>query len=117
MPRLSANGEPSWLRLQADVAFIRGILSVAAVRDPREVHSEVYLFLGDRYWRLAKRHFDRGRHRRAERLEQRARFYFKRGGGAEPPPLAVAAMPVPATPSVLWAVAGSTLRGGSDDAA
>jgi hypothetical protein len=117
MPRSGTNREPSWLRLQADVALIRGILSVAAVRDAREVHPEVYLFLGDRYWRLAKRHFDRGRHRRAERLERQARLYFKHGGGSEPPPLAATALPVPATPSLLWAVAGSTYRGGSGDAA
>jgi len=117
MTRATLTREPSWWRLQADVAFVRAVLSVATVREGAEVRPEVYLFLGDRYWRLAKRHFDSGRQRQAERLEKRARFYFRQGGGPDPPPLAAAAMPVPAFPSLLWAVAGASRRGGPDDAA
>jgi hypothetical protein len=81
------------------------------------VRPDIYLFLGDRYWRLARRHFLRGRQRNAERLVRGARLYFKAGGGPEPPPLAAASMPIPAAPSFTSAVGRASGAGGPSDAA
>jgi len=109
--------ELSWWRLQADVAWGRGLLSVATMREGAAVPPDVYLFLGDRYWRLARRHFVRGRQKTAERLVRKARLYFRAGGGPEPPPLAAASMPIPEAPSFISAIGGTRGAGGSNDAA
>ena len=109
--------DPSWWLLQTDVGWGRVLLSIATMRSGAEVRPEVYLFLGDRYWRLARRHFVRGRQASAQRLVRKARFYFKEGGGPEPPPLAAASMPIPERPSFTSAIAASGARGGPDDAA
>jgi hypothetical protein len=108
--------DPSWWRLQLDVAWGRALLAIATMERDAVVEPGVYLFLGDRYWRLARRHFVDGRGKRAQRLVRKARFYFKAGGGPEPPPLAAASMPIPATPSFTSAVGGRR-TGGPDDAA
>ena len=104
----------SWWRLQADVAWGRVLLSIATMHEGAIIRPEIYLFLGDRYWRLARRHFLRGRQKGAERLVRKARLYFRQGGGPDPPPLAAASMPIPEAPSFTAAVGG---RRGSDDAA
>ena len=104
----------SWWRLQADVAWGRALLSIATMHEGAIIRPEIYLFLGDRYWRLARRDFLRGRQKDAERLVRKARLYFRQGGGPDPPPLAAASMPIPEAPSFTAAVGG---RRGSDDAA
>ena len=110
--------DPSWLRLQVDVAWGRALLAIATMQDEdAAVRPEIYLFLGDRYWRLARRHFVRGRQKNAERLMRKARSYFRSGGGPEPPPLAAASMPIPETPSFTSAIGGARRGGGSNDAA
>lgn len=109
--------ELSWWRLQTDVAWGRALLAVVTMRERSVVRPEVFLFLGDRYWRLARRHFLEGRQKRAERLVRKARMYFRAGGGAKPPPLGVASMPVPERPSFASAVGARSGAGGSDDAA
>jgi hypothetical protein len=93
------------------------LLAIATMQEGAAVKPDVYLFLGDRYWRLARRHFLRGRQRNAERLVRKARRYFKAGGGPEPPPLAAASMPIPGTPSLTWAVGRTRASRGPDDAA
>jgi hypothetical protein len=107
----------SWWRLQSDVAWGRALLAIATMHEGAAVRPDLYLFLGDRYWRLARRHFLRGRQTNAQRLVRKARFYFKAGGGPEPPPLAVASMPIPATPSFTWAVGRAHGARGPNDAA
>jgi hypothetical protein len=107
----------SWWRLQADVAWGRGLLSIATMREGAAVRPEIYLFLGDRYWRLARRHFVRGRQKTAERLVRKARLYFRACGGPELPPLGAASMPIPEAPSFTSAIGGARGAGGSNDAA
>ena len=108
----------SWWQLQLDVAWGRGLLAVATIRaDVASVRPELPLFLGDRYWRLAHRHFVHGRRKAAERLVRKARRYFRIGGGPEPPPLAAGVMPIPPAPSLTAAIAGSRRAGGPPDAA
>ena len=107
----------SWLRLQADVAWGRALLSIVTMHEGAVVRPDVYLFLGDRYWRLARRHFVGGRQKSAERLVRKARFYFKAGGGPEPPPLAAASMPIPETPSFTAASERARGSGGPNNAA
>ncbi|HZA55705.1 MAG TPA: hypothetical protein VE616_15765 [Candidatus Udaeobacter sp.] len=107
----------SWWRLQADVAWGRVLLSIATMHEGAAVRPEIYLFLGDRYWRLARRHFVRGRRRSAQRLVRTARLYFRQGGGPEPPPLAAASMPIPEAPSFTSAIGAARGGGGSGDAA
>lgn len=107
--------DPAWWSLQVDVAWGRALLAIATMERGAAVRPEVYLFLGDRYWRLARQHFISGRQKRAERLVRKARFYLKAGGGPEPPPLAAATMPIPATPSFTSAI--GRRRSGSNDAA
>ena len=108
----------SWVRIQMDVAWGRALLAIATI-EPKAgtVRPEVYLFLGDRYWRLARRHFVDGRQKKAERLVRKARTYFRAGGGPEPPPLAAASMPIPAAPSLTSAIGGTRHPGGANDAA
>jgi len=109
--------EFSWWRLQGDVAWGRALLSIATMYQGAEVRSDIYLFLGDRYWRLARRHFIDGRQKYAERLVRKARFYFRAGGGAEPPPLAVGSLPMPEVPSLISAIGGGRGSGEGNDAA
>ena len=113
----TANVDLPWWRLQTDVAWGRALLAIATMRERSVVRSEVFLFLGDRYWRLARRHFLGGRQRNAERLVRKARMYFRAGGGADPPPLGVASMPVPERPSFASAVGTRSGARGDDDAA
>jgi hypothetical protein len=117
MPDEPTTVDLSWWRLQADVAWGRVLLSIATMHEGATVRPEVYLFLGDRYWRLARRHFVRGRQRSAQRLMRKARLYFRAGGGPEPPPLAAASMPIPEMPSFTSAIGGVRGAGGPNDAA
>ncbi len=107
----------SWWRLQADVAWGRTLLSIATIHEGAAVRPEIFLFLGDRHWRLARRHFVDGRQKNAERLVRKARFYLKAGGGPEPPPLAAVSMPIPEAPSFMSAVGAGRGTGGGNDAA
>ena len=107
----------SWWRLQTDLAWGRALLAIATMHEGAAVRPDIYLFLGDRYWRLARRHFLRGRRDNAQRLVRKARFYFKAGGGPEPPPLAAASMPVPEMPSFTSAVGRARGAEGPNDAA
>lgn len=66
--------DPSWWRLQTDVAWGRALLAVVTMRERSVVRPEVFLFLGDRYWRLARLHFLQGRQKNAERLVRKARI-------------------------------------------
>lgn len=109
--------ELSWWRLQTDVAWGRALLAIVTIRERSFVRPEVFLFLGDRYWRLARRHFLRGRQKDAESLVRRARMYFRAGGGPNPPPLGAASMPIPERPSFASAVGAARGVGGSNDAA
>jgi len=108
----------SWWQLQVDVAWGRGLLAFATMRaDIGSVRPELPLFLGDRYWRLAHRHFVYGRRKAAERLVRKARRYFRVGGGPEPPPLAAGVLPIPPAPWFTAAIAGARRAEGSSDAA
>jgi hypothetical protein len=108
----------SWFRLQMDVAWGRALLAVATIKpNGGAVRPEFYLFLGDRYWRLARSHFVDGRQKKAERLLRKARRYFRAGGGPEPPPLAAASMPIPEPPALTSAIGVGRHAGGPDDAA
>jgi hypothetical protein len=109
--------ELSWWRLQTDVAWGRALLAAVTMRESSVVRPEIFLFLGDRYWRLARRHFLEGRQKNAERLVRKARMYFRSGGGPNPPPLGVASMPIPERPSFALAVGARSGAGGSNDAA
>lgn len=87
-----------------DLAFGHG-LRVLAVGSLAQARPDIYLFLADRYWRLADWHASRGRERTARRLRARGESFWLAGGGQDPPPLAVAAaMPIPRRPSVTYAV-------------
>jgi len=87
--------DPSPWRLHADLAWGRLLAAVATLDEEATLRPDVHLFLGDRYWWLARRHHLRGRQRRAERLLRKARFHLRLGGGPEPPPFAAAVMPIP----------------------
>ena len=116
----TANNNSSSLygwRLYGDLAWGHCLLSIVTVRDEPTIAPDVYLFLGDRYWWLARRHFVRGRQRRAERLVRRARRYFRLGGGPEPPPLAAASLPLPHVPSFTSAVGLGSRSSGHGNAA
>lgn len=117
MSEPSPSLEPSRWRLYADLAWGHGLLSIVTDRDEATVAPDVCLFLGDRYWWLARRAFVRGRQRRAEHLVRRARRYFRLGGGPEPPPLAAASLPVPEVPSFTSAVGFGSRSSGPGDAA
>jgi hypothetical protein len=108
---------PTWWRLQKDVVWGRLLLALATLRADTDVRPDVFLFLGDRYWHLARRHFVEGRSLRAQRLARKARLYFEQGGGPDPPPLATGSMPVPPTPSFTSALGATRRQGGPDDAA
>src|SRR2546428_11855755 len=103
MSESSPNLEPYSWRLYADLVWGHVLLSIVRVRHEPTVAPDVCLFLGDRYWWLARHHFVRGRQRRAERLVRRARRYFRLGGGPDPPPLAAASLPLPPVPSLISA--------------
>jgi hypothetical protein len=106
---------PSAWRLRGDVLLGRVLLVVAGTATDGDVHPDVYLYLADRYRRLADHHFRRGRRVRADRLAAAATRYGALGGW-DPPPGAALAMPLPRCPSFTAAVAGR--RGsGRDDAA
>ena len=117
MSELPSSLEPSRWRLYGDLAWGHCLLSIVTVRDEPTIAPDVYLFLGDRYWWLARRHFVRGRQRRAERLVRRARRYFRLGGGPEPPPLAAASLPLPHVPSFTSAVGLGSRSSGHGNAA
>jgi hypothetical protein len=107
--------EGPW-RLRVDIMTTRSLLWVARAREPRDLSSEIHLYLFDRYSRLAWYHARRGHRQRALHLRARAAEHW-RHTDHDGPPFAVAhAMPVP-RPSVLtWAVATRRIRG-RDDAA
>jgi len=109
--------EVPWWRLEADVGLGHVLLWIASMRNDSVVQPEIYLWLGDRYWRLARRHFLRGQRVRAQRLVGKARGYFMRGGGPEPPPLACATMPIPDARSLVRAIGVAGRRGRGNDAA
>jgi len=92
---VDAMRDPSPWRLHADLAWGRLLVAVATLDEDATLRPDVHLFLGDRYWWLARRHHLHGRRRRAERLVRKARWHLRLGGGPEPPPFAAAAMPVP----------------------
>jgi hypothetical protein len=105
-------GEPMW-RIRIDLASARVLLWVATASRAGEVKPEVHRYLGDRYWRLAHHHFHRGHNRWAERLESKARWHLRLGGGDDPTPSAALAMPVPRRPTLTRAIGRLT----PDDAA
>ena len=105
-------GEPVW-RIRIDVASTRMLLWVATASRVGEVKPEVHRYLGDRYSRLAHHHSHRGHYRRAERLEAKARWHLRLGGGDDPTPSAALAMPVPRRPTLTRAIGRRT----PDDAA
>ncbi len=117
MSESSPNLEPYSWRLYADLVWGHVLLSIVRVRHEPTVAPDVCLFLGDRYWWLARHHFVRGRQRRAERLVRRARRYFRLGGGPDPPPLAAASLPLPPVPSLISAVGFGRRSSGPGDAA
>jgi hypothetical protein len=117
MSARAQTAEPSWWRLHADIAWGRSLLAIATMHERASVRPDIFLFLGDRYWRLARRHFVEGRQRDAQRLVRKARMYFMAGGGPEPPPLSAASMPIPEVPSFTWAFGAARGSGRSNDAA
>src|SRR2546425_10037222 len=86
--------------LRLDLVSGRALLWVVEVLRAGEAHPEVYLYLADRYWRLAAHCERRGRSRRAQRLAAKARHYL----GDPLPPAAALAMPVPRRPSFTAAI-------------
>jgi len=102
---------------RADVAFGHGLRLIAVGR-LAEAQPDIYLFLADRYWRLADWHASKGRERTARRLRAKGDRYWLAGGGEDPPPIAVAAaMPIPQRPSITWAARPRPSKPGPPDAA
>jgi len=100
-----------------DVAFGHA-LRLVAVGPLAEARPALYLFLADRYWRLADWHQLRGRERAARRLRRKGDHYWLAGGGEDPPPVAVAAaMPIPRRPSITRVVGAGAGRREPPDAA
>ena len=87
-----------------DLVSGRALVWVVEVRQAGEVHSEVYLYLADRYWRLAAHYERHGRSRWAQRLAAKAKRYLDLGGGDPPPPATALAMPIPPRPSFTAAI-------------
>src|SRR5438046_9058467 len=71
--------------LRFDLVSGRALLWVVEVRRAGEVHPEVYLYLADRYWRLAAHYERRGRPRWAQRLAAKANRYRELGAGESGP--------------------------------
>ena len=90
--------------LRFDVVSGRALLWIVTTRRAGEVHPEVYLYLADRYWRLAAHYEKRGRPRKAQRLAGKAKQYLDLGGGDPLPPAAALAMPIPRRPSFTAAI-------------
>src|SRR5439155_17556849 len=67
--------------LRFDLASGRALLWIVTARRAGEVYPEVYLYLADRYWRLAAHYEKRGRPRKAQRLAGKAKQYLDLGGG------------------------------------
>src|SRR2546422_11359499 len=91
-------------QLRFDLASARALLWVAPASGTGEVEPDVHLYLGDRYRRLADHHFRHGRRGRAERLDAKARWHLRLGGGDDLPPAAALAMPVPPRPTFTRAI-------------
>ena len=90
--------------LRFDLASGRALLWIVTARRAGEVYPEVYLYLADRYWRLAAHYEKRGRPRKAQRLAGKAKQYLDLGGGDPLPPVAALAMPIPRRPSFTAAI-------------
>jgi len=103
--------------LRFDLVSGRALLWVVEIRRAGEVHPEVYLYLADRYWRLAAHYEKRGRSRWAQRLAAKAKRYLDLGGGDPPPPAAALAMPIPPRPSFTAAIGFPADKPPSNDAA
>jgi len=102
---------------RADIVLGHG-LRVLASGTFAEARPDIYLFLADRYWRLADWHAAKGHERRARRLRARGDQFWIEGGGQDPPPLAMAAaMPVPRRPSITSAVGSPSRKPEPPDAA
>src|SRR5437773_8009472 len=85
--------------LRFDLVSGRALLWVVEALRAGEVHPEGYLYLADRYWRLAAHYERRGRFRGAQRLEAKAKRYLYLGARGPRPPAAALAMPIPPRPS------------------
>src|SRR5207253_11451979 len=84
--------------LRLDLVSGRALLWVVEVLRAGEVHPEVYLYLADRYWRLAAHYERRGRSRWAQRLEAKAKRYLDLAGCDLPPLSAALALSISPRP-------------------
>jgi hypothetical protein len=87
----------SIVSLWADVALTQGLLKVSGLFRSGEPLPEVYLYLADRYGRLARCYGRKGRKEREKIMDGKAANYFRLGGG-EPPKSVAMAMPRPRPP-------------------
>ncbi len=97
------------VNLWADVAWTQGLLKVSGLFRSGEPLPEVYLYLADRYGRLARCYGRKGRKEREKVMDAKAAHYFRLGGG-EPPSTAAVAMPRPRPPIFTNAI-GTKPRG------
>jgi hypothetical protein len=90
--------------IRFDLISARALLWVVTASCPGEVEPEVHRYLGERYRRLAAHHFRHGRRRKGERLEAKARWHLRLGGGDDIPPAAALAMPAPPRATLTQAI-------------
>lgn len=107
----------SLLKLHADLAWIITLLWIAKVGGPGEPNSDVHLYLGDRYWRLADQYTRRGFTRKAKRVCEKAERHLQAGGWRPLPPAAAMRMPVPKRPRFTQAIGWYVATTPPDDAA
>lgn len=95
----------SSFQLRRDIVWVLFLLRVLTAGRRGEPKPEVHLFLGDRYWRLADYHAEKGSNRKAVRLRARAEHHLRLGDWQPPLPPAVAmTMPVPQRPTFTQAI-------------
>ena len=102
--------------LRGDLLVTNALLCVATARRSGEPKPEVYLYLYDRYRRLAEYYARRGKRKKAARLHDKAEAHYRRSGRPGPPFAAAMAMLRPRSPFFTWAVGNREPRG-PDDAA
>ncbi|HEY3304503.1 MAG TPA: hypothetical protein VGL70_13310 [Candidatus Binatia bacterium] len=105
-------------QLRLDVVWVLVLLRILTAGRRGEPKPEVHLFLGDRYWRLADYHTEKGSKRKAVRLREKAKHHLRLGDWQPPLPPAVAmAMPVPQRPTFTQAIGWRVRERPPDDAA
>src|SRR5258706_3310275 len=108
----------SILQIRLDIAWVLLLLRLFTAGRRGEAKPEVHLFLGDRYWRLADYHAEKGNKRKAARLRAEANRHLALGGwNPTLPPAMPLAMPVPERPTLTHAIGWRARPRPPDDAA